>query len=142
MEFRENNPEFFIQEGKKNLVITIGDSWTWGDSLGNIPATKQDDLQARQTQCYGRHIANELNADWLNCGYCGYGNIRIIQKLYELVTGDYSELITKQQYNSVKGISWPEFESKPYSKKLKSEIAFLLHKGKSGYRNHTTLLKK
>ena len=24
----------FVQKNKDTLVVTIGDSWTWGDSLG------------------------------------------------------------------------------------------------------------
>lgn len=109
MNFRQNNAEFYISNNKENLVIAIGDSWTFGDSLGNIPITKTDDINARKTQCYGKHLADSLDADLLNCGYCGYGNIKIIQKLYELVSGSYADVINKKIFNDLKDVSWGDF---------------------------------
>ena len=47
------------------LVITAGDSWTWGDSL---------DPDLRLTQVYGNLIASHFQADWINIGCCGWSN--------------------------------------------------------------------
>jgi hypothetical protein len=123
--FREDNPEFYINNNKDNLVITIGDSWTFGDSLGNISHTGVDDLQARQTQAYGKHLSDELNADWINCGYCGWGNIKIIQTLYELVTGSYAGVINKKIFNDIKDHNWGDFNLTTHTK-YKEEIHQLL----------------
>jgi len=81
--FRAINAKWFIpwkdEEQANTLVITIGDSWTFGDSLGQIFKTHNEDLPARQTQTYGRHIANYFEADWYNEGTCGGSNIDIAE---------------------------------------------------------------
>jgi len=61
------------------LVITAGDSWTWGDSLGTInSATKlSDDYDHRTTHIYGRLLADKLDADFLNIAKCGGSNAEI-----------------------------------------------------------------
>ena len=51
-------------KGKDTLVVTVGDSWTWGDG----------GLSDRLNQTYGRLVSNYYDADWLNIGGCGYSN--------------------------------------------------------------------
>lgn len=48
---------------KDTLIVCLGDSWTWGDSL--------DD---RLNQFYCRHLANHYNADYINAGFRGFSN--------------------------------------------------------------------
>ena len=50
--------------GKDNLVICLGDSWTWGDSL--------EDQRLQQFYC--RHLADHYDADFINAGFRGYSN--------------------------------------------------------------------
>jgi len=61
---------------KENLLVTVGDSWTWGDSLGKI--SFEDgifDDPKRIESLYGKHIKNSLNNyDWINIGYPGTAN--------------------------------------------------------------------
>ena len=64
---RTNNP---------NLVICLGDSWTYGDSL---------DGSLRETQIYGQLIANDLNADLINVGCPGFSNSWILKVGQELL---------------------------------------------------------
>jgi hypothetical protein len=135
-DFRQDVPEFYINNNKETLVITIGDSWTWGDSLGSIPHTDTDDLDARQTQVYGKHIADELNADWINCGYCGWGNIRIIRKLYEFVSGENSNVINNMTYwYAKKDETWPKFkyDAWNYSIDTKKKISNFLNNADNDY---------
>jgi hypothetical protein len=54
---------------KDILVITAGDSWTWGDSL---------DRDLRLQQIYGHKIRQTLQADWINIGLCGWSNSWIL----------------------------------------------------------------
>ena len=62
----QSNYEWF-NRGKSRLLITIGESWTWGDSLGN----------QRLEKVYGRQLADHLDADWLNIACCGESNLWI-----------------------------------------------------------------
>jgi|APSaa5957512535_1039671.scaffolds.fasta_scaffold104261_1 hypothetical protein len=126
----EQNAEFYIKRGKKNLVVTIGDSWTFGDSLGSIADTQEDDFNSRSTQVYGRYLADELNADWVNCGYCGRSNSKIIEKLYGFVTGlapaCFTGILSKSEYNALRGKDWPAFNDIPYPNNIRQEISELL----------------
>ena len=63
---------------KDTLVITAGDSWTWGDSLGNIDAGKGiHDSPARLTSIYGHLLSVKMDADFINIGNCGGSNLMI-----------------------------------------------------------------
>jgi hypothetical protein len=61
--------------GKDTLVITAGDSWTYGESLG----------ETRLSDVYGRKVSQALNADWINIGLPGRSNSYIIKNLSWLV---------------------------------------------------------
>ena len=61
---------------KENLLVTIGDSWTWGDSLGKINFEKGilDDPE-RITSLYGNQIKERLkDYDWINIAFPGTAN--------------------------------------------------------------------
>lgn len=72
---------------KDCLLITAGDSWTWGDSLGNIDIGNNcwDDYTYRTTHTYGYHLSNMLDTDWVNIGICGGCNLFIIQETYQFI---------------------------------------------------------
>lgn len=63
---------------RENLIVTIGDSWTWGDSIDGIAAygpTKKLDSPKRLECVYGRKMQEMLGEyDWINIGYPGSGN--------------------------------------------------------------------
>lgn len=72
--------------GKSRLVITAGDSWTYGDSLG----------EQRLDQVYGRLVSEQLDADWINIGSRGRSNswiLRSLQYLAPRVKTRYKEVI-------------------------------------------------
>ena len=57
---------------KDILLITVGDSWTWGDSLFDIDiSTPNYDNPNRVKHIYGAKLAELLNADFVNVGECG-----------------------------------------------------------------------
>lgn len=67
--------------GKNNLIVCIGDSWTWGDSLGdsrNEPLF--NDVSARHSQFYTNLLAEKLQADWLMIAWCGGTNDWILNQ--------------------------------------------------------------
>ena len=67
---RDYSDDFIVDpKGKKNLVICLGDSWTWGDSLPE---------ESREQQIYGRLISNEFDADFINVGCRGFSNSWIL----------------------------------------------------------------
>jgi hypothetical protein len=51
-------------QNKDTLIVCLGDSWTWGDSLG----------EQRTQQFYARHLADYYDADFINIGFRGYSN--------------------------------------------------------------------
>jgi len=68
---------------KKNLLICIGDSWTWGDSLGKT-TLEYNDEESRYEQFYTNRLAEKLNSDWLMIAWCGTNNDWIINQ-YEII---------------------------------------------------------
>tara|TARA_B100001057_G_scaffold66310_1_gene60031 strand:+ start:4688 stop:5524 length:837 start_codon:yes stop_codon:yes gene_type:complete len=67
-----------ISKGKESIVVTAGDSWTWGDSLG--PSLGAD-REYRMNHVYGSIIANKLNSDFLNISKPAGSNISIQDNL-------------------------------------------------------------
>ena len=90
-----------IENKKKNLVICLGDSWTYGDSLGNTDVSKNiDDFEFRKEHIYGKLLADKLNADLVNAATPGCSNNFIYHQFYNnIVTKDLPRL--SQTYNKV-----------------------------------------
>lgn len=119
---------------KKTLLITVGDSWTWGDSLGQINKELGilDDYDHRTTHIYGYHLSKQLDSDWVNLAICGIDNTSIILKAHEYlqkISYNYDRIYlvftltesgrelrgnnfskNQKEYDSVKGSDWPNFE--------------------------------
>jgi hypothetical protein len=74
------NEKIFNQD---HLLITIGDSWTWGDSLGAISREHgiHDDFEYRTNHIYGNLLRESLDCDWLNLAFPGCANSWIIDKV-------------------------------------------------------------
>jgi hypothetical protein len=69
------------------IIVTAGDSWTWGDSL---------DSGSRLNQIYGKLIADKFNADWINVGCRGWSNSYIIDNVSYIVN-----LLTNSSYKKI-----------------------------------------
>lgn len=79
----------FIDRGSKILVITIGDSWSWGadltqQKLQGAHVDRLLDDQYRIQHVYGNVLAKMIDADFLGLGESGSGNWYINRKLKEL----------------------------------------------------------
>jgi len=85
-------------QDKDYLLITIGDSWTWGDSLGKIDIGNNvwDDYEHRVTHTYGYQLSNLLDTDWVNIGICGGCNLFILKEAQEFIKG-----IQKKKYKKI-----------------------------------------
>ena len=64
------------------LLITIGESWTWGDSL-------DEHGHERLKNVYGYHLSDMLNADWQNIAFCGASNGWMAQQYNNFVNKNY-----------------------------------------------------
>lgn len=81
----------FVNRNSNTLLVTIGDSWTWGSDL-----TLNDDEEFRLDHVYGNIIADQLTADWLNLGQPGSNNFFIAEKTEEL-----GQLISTLSYKKI-----------------------------------------
>ena len=77
----------FLKEGKDILVVTIGDSWTWGGGLNGTDPKVEDDFQKtlRLNEVYGAKVAKALDADFLNLSMPGQSNGWIANYFEKLV---------------------------------------------------------
>lgn len=91
-----NDPYIEVVNNKDNLVICFGDSWTWGDSLGNAKARNRiSDIEYRQQHVYGAKLSKMLDADFVNCAIPGIANHWIHDRLQVLIDFDISNLSLK-----------------------------------------------
>ena len=77
-----SNPREWVAEkiqSKKHLLICIGDSWTWGDSLGGT-TSQFNNKEARYNEFYTNKLAKKLESDWLMIAWCGTSNTWIMKQ--------------------------------------------------------------
>lgn len=111
-----------VNRYSKKLLITVGDSWTYGDSL---------DPSKRTKQIYGAKLSKKINYNWINIGLPGESNLVIKQYLSEVINNlkhTYDDVIViftltestrdlaslnfcEQSYNSIKADDWPCFDN-------------------------------
>jgi hypothetical protein len=69
------NPCHYQNRNANRMIITVGDSWTYGDSLGATCVREgRDDTKHRLAHVYGNLISEELDADWINLALPGISN--------------------------------------------------------------------
>jgi hypothetical protein len=103
-----------------HLLITAGDSWTWG---GSLDPTKRTEL------IYGQVLSNKKNYDWINVGLSGESNLVIkdyVSKVFDSLTKKYKSItiiftltestrdltslnFAEDNYNNIKGDHCPDF---------------------------------
>jgi hypothetical protein len=123
--------------GSDHLLITVGDSWTWGahlcgsDFVNPNPGKFFDDREYRARNVYGYHLHKLTNYDWINLAICGVDNISMIDhcwKFLKTLKKSYKKihiiltlteigreltgrnfLLQKDHYESLQGPDWPNF---------------------------------
>ena len=78
------------------LLITVGDSWTYGDSLGKTKVRDGvDDTNYRLTHVYGNIMAERIRADWINLALPGGSNTLMLSWLDTLLAKNlkYNKII-------------------------------------------------
>lgn len=78
------------------LLITVGDSWTYGDSLGRTKVRNGiDDTDYRLEHIYGNIMAERMWADWMNLALPGGSNTLMLNWLEKLLAKNlkYNEIV-------------------------------------------------
>lgn len=75
----------FVNRASNCLLVTVGDSWSWGQKLIN-----------RLQEVYGNRISDYYNWDWLNLSQPGSSNFFIAEKVQEL-----SLILDKLHYQKI-----------------------------------------
>jgi|SaaInl59LU_5_DNA_1037362.scaffolds.fasta_scaffold11429_2 hypothetical protein len=65
----------FVSRNSDTLLVTVGDSWTWGAGL---------DSKQRRTQVWGNVVSEIIGADWLNLAQPGQSNQWMANRCREL----------------------------------------------------------
>jgi len=83
---RVSNPCYYHSRNSTKMIITVGDSWTYGDSLGKTCVREgRDDVEYRLSHVYGNLISEELGADWINLALPGISNQQMFVWLEHLL---------------------------------------------------------
>lgn len=74
--------------GSDLTILTVGDSWTWGDELGLACGIKgpdqNSDSEYRISKCFGNLLANKLNANWVQIALPSGSNEWIVSEAEKL----------------------------------------------------------
>jgi hypothetical protein len=73
------------------LLVTVGDSWTYGDSLGKTKVRNGvDDTDYRLEHVYGNILTEQLGYDWMNLALPGGSNYCMLNWLGQLLDRKYN----------------------------------------------------
>jgi len=90
-----NNPFYQYDRGSQHTLITVGDSWTWGDSLGKTKVRNQiDDEAYRLKHVYGNIVSEQLGYNWANLALPGASNARVLNWLFRYLDRLINEDVT------------------------------------------------
>jgi hypothetical protein len=85
-----DNPYYYKPRDSNQLIITVGDSWTYGDSLGKTKVRNGiDDAEYRLEHVYGNILTEQLGADWMNLALPGGSNYCMLNWLGQLLDHRY-----------------------------------------------------
>lgn len=80
--FQEPDPALDIYheqiEGRSCLLVTIGDSWTWGNGLGTTDHARRISDPNRVSMLYGQRLKDLIGSDWINIGFCSSANLWLV----------------------------------------------------------------
>lgn len=111
---RVHNPYYYLDRNSRELVITVGDSWTYGDSLGKTKVRNGiDDTDHRLAHVYGNLLTAQLDTDWMNLALPGASNYCMLNWLGRLLDRkfNYSQItcvITLTETGRHEELRWAE----------------------------------
>lgn len=89
--WQDTDPFDFVSRDSDTLLVTIGDSWTWGADL-----TLDNNDESRLRYVYGNQVSEFINSDWLNIGQRGTSNFWIYHNIRRL-----AQLIPELTYKKI-----------------------------------------
>lgn len=127
--------EFHIKRNKKELLVVIGESWTYGETLNGIAtALEKYNFKSQLRHCYGSRMAVSLNCDLYQYavpGNCNYYMFSELERILDYVnTLGYSKIYVSMQMtepsreNSI--LSLVQEKNHPLKYLLNSEQAMTL----------------
>lgn len=141
------NREWYYEDdnNKDELLISVGDSWTWGMSLGKIAHGEVDDKNYRTRNIYGYHLSKLFDSDFINIGIPGGANLKILDHLrivLKNLSKEYKRInivftltesardlnsldLVNKEYENLRDSSWPLLKELPYQDS--ATIAFILN---------------
>ncbi len=78
--------EFFIKRNKKNLLIVIGESWTYGETIQGIASgIKRFSFETQLEYCFGTKLATMLDTDLYQYAVPGNCNFYMFSELSRIL---------------------------------------------------------
>jgi len=91
------NSEFFVKRKKDKLLIVIGESWTYGESLKDIATGLQRySLSSQLTGCFGSKMTLMMNSDYYQYAVPGNCNFYMFQELPRIL-----EYVSSLEYKEI-----------------------------------------
>lgn len=88
------NPYHYKSRDSGQLIVTVGDSWTYGDSLGKTRVRDGiDDTDYRLEHIYGNLLTEQLAVDWMNLALPGGSNYCMLNWLGQLLDRKHNQSI-------------------------------------------------
>lgn len=92
-----NYTEFHVKRNKDTLLIIVGESWTYGESLPNVATgAQQYSLDSQLVNCFGPKIAVMLNSDLYQYAVPGNCNLYISMELERIL-----EYVSTMHYKKI-----------------------------------------
>jgi hypothetical protein len=99
-----SNPYAYVHRPTKSMLITVGDSWTYGDSLGHTKVRNGiDDTEYRLKHVYGSVMSDAMDASWINLALPGGSNSLMLEWLDKLLTqgSDNMAAVANRYYTNI-----------------------------------------
>lgn len=78
--------EFHVKRNKENLLVVIGESWTYGESLNGIAtASKKYSIRSQLTYGFGANMALALDTDYYQYAVPGNCNFYMFNELSRII---------------------------------------------------------
>ena len=135
-----NNPYHYKSRNSNRLIITVGDSWTYGDSLGKTQVRNGiDDTEYRLDHVYGNLLTEQLDADWMNLALPGGSNVCMLTWLKDLfghkyIYSDVTCIITLTESGRHEELRWADGDNLQESlKKIVLKTYGMISELRSGF---------
>ena len=78
--------EFHVKRGKENLLLVIGESWTYGESLDGIAtAHEKYNIKVQLTYSFGANMALSMDTDYYQYAVPGNCNFYMFNELERIL---------------------------------------------------------